>query len=397
MTAASRPSPLALAFALAALLTPMMAAIVPKGVAPLFVVVGLAVLLLFRRAQGHWPRPDRAALAALAALTALGLASLAWTRGLPGDGVMWLRQAVPLLLLGPAVVAAAAVLTAPERLLVGRATLAGCLLGLGVYLFGHFGLGLRTQPGLVAAAMMSWPALAACAATARPRLAGGLLLLVVTALGVGFGSLSAALVMGLGSGAALVTWLAPRRGPVLIAAALAGWILAVPLVATHLPTPEEAANRLPMIASSTVHRLAIYRGTGELVMHAPWFGQGVNASRSLPEGQNEIINYVFYVGDKRFSALSELIPLHPHNALLQLWLELGLAGAVTAILLLATVVRLVLRRTEGASRLWAMAALAGVFGVLNVSFGAWQSWWLCLMLVLAATVRAVSPPPAPRP
>jgi O-antigen ligase len=94
------------------------------------------------------------------------------------------------------------------------------------------------------------------------------------------------------------------------------------------------------------------------------------------------------------------MPMHPHNATLQMWLELGAVGAALYALLcglcLWAMSRMGLSRT-------ALAAGAGgvlaVFVIGQLSFSAWQSWWLCVQLLAAAfflfVVRKIPPPSRP--
>jgi O-antigen ligase len=81
-----------------------------------------------------------------------------------------------------------------------------------------------------------------------------------------------------------------------------------------------------------------------------------------------------------------VIPLHPHNAALQLWFELGVVGAV-----LATLFWVWLWARIGAvaedSRTDAGIAAAVAVAYLTIgalSFGVWQEWWLALGVLGAA-------------
>ncbi|CCG41914.1 O-antigen ligase family protein [Magnetospirillum molischianum] len=380
-------SGLTTAYVATAFLAPVVAATAPKGVAPLFVLFAIVAIGCFRRSTGHWPRPDLAASAILAAITLFGAASLNWTTGLSADTRTWIVQTAPVFGLGLLVLPTARLVDEKNRRRIGLALLVGCLLALLLYIGERRLLDRQVQPGLVAAALVLWPILAVLPSLPRPRLIGGMLILAIMATAVIFGSLSSVLAVLFGGAVAVLARLAPRSTPALLGTAMVAWTLIAPVAAYHLPDPETAANRIPMIANSTLHRLVIYRGTAELIAQAPILGHGANSARSIPEGQNRI-DYDFMVGEKHFAAHSELIPLHPHNALLQVWLELGLVGALLACALFFIVLRGIVRTTEGTGRVLSLATVAAVFAVLNVSFGAWQSWWLCLMLILATMNRA---------
>ena len=78
------------------------------------------------------------------------------------------------------------------------------------------------------------------------------------------------------------------------------------------------------------------------------------------------------------------LPLHPHNAALQWWVELGAIGAVlgAAVALLATGA---LRRIpDPRSAATGVALLASAATVGCMSFGVWQSWWIAALALAAA-------------
>jgi O-antigen ligase len=83
--------------------------------------------------------------------------------------------------------------------------------------------------------------------------------------------------------------------------------------------------------------------------------------------------------------------VHPHDAALQLWLELGAAGVAIAALFFA---RLFGRIAAGVEEDRAMAAAcAGAatayLTIGALSFGVWQEWWLALGTLAVAQCRFV--------
>jgi O-antigen ligase len=66
---------------------------------------------------------------------------------------------------------------------------------------------------------------------------------------------------------------------------------------------------------------------------------------------------------------------HPHNAFLQLWVELGLVGALLfaalTVILFSAVSRMVQQLQP-----YALTCIAVVAGIALVSHGAWQAWWM---------------------
>ena len=87
------------------------------------------------------------------------------------------------------------------------------------------------------------------------------------------------------------------------------------------------------------------------------------------------------------------LPLHPHNAALQWWLELGLPGGLLGAAIPVWLI-LSIRRLP-TSRLNKGVCVALVFAAATialVSYGIWQSWWLAtLWLAAGFCIAALGP------
>lgn len=75
---------------------------------------------------------------------------------------------------------------------------------------------------------------------------------------------------------------------------------------------------------------------------------------------------------------SGLLYIHPHNASIQIWYELGLAGAVFSTALIVLSFRPLFFLSDR-SMVVASALVLGVWSVAFVSHGAWQHWWWALV------------------
>jgi O-antigen ligase len=159
-----------------------------------------------------------------------------------------------------------------------------------------------------------------------------------------------------------------RARPVVAGVALAISVVAIiaaPLTFARLerlPGLGEAADSFKISAG---HRLLIWSFAGDRIAERPLTGWGLDASRAIPGGDDPI------------RPGETWMPLHPHNAALQVWLELGAPGAVLLALLVALVWG-VLARVEwpplfaAAAGASLMIAFVGCFG----TYGIWQEWWL---------------------
>jgi O-antigen ligase len=116
-------------------------------------------------------------------------------------------------------------------------------------------------------------------------------------------------------------------------------------------------------------RLDIWRFAAARIHERPFWGWGLDAARTF----------------------SPNIPLHTHNAAIQIWLELGAVGACLAALFWSWVV-VQIDRLESVDRPAAAAAAAATSAYLTIgalSFGVWQEWWLALGALTAVVCIAL--------
>jgi O-antigen ligase len=190
---------------------------------------------------------------------------------------------------------------------------------------------------------------------------------------------------------AALLWLAAGYAPRLtrraVTIATIALALALPMAVPRLlPTNEavvELKDSAPWIKYTGLHRLLIWRFVSERVAERPLLGWGMDASRELPGGHVKLADTL---SRPVVPENAEALPLHPHNAFLQWWVELGAVGVA---LCLAVVVMLLRRiaalgpREASAATAYAVAALT----IAMLGYGFWQSWWLST-LWLAGTLVA---------
>jgi O-antigen ligase len=138
---------------------------------------------------------------------------------------------------------------------------------------------------------------------------------------------------------------------------------------------------------SARHRVEIWNYTAELIAQKPLTGWGFDAARAIPKA-------------RPFEQVGErpLLPLHPHNAPLQILLELGAVGATIVFVLLM----LLVGRIEGLSkpaRVCGQALFVSTLVIACTAYGLWQNQWLAMMcsaaLLIPLTSPALAKPPAP--
>jgi O-antigen ligase len=197
--------------------------------------------------------------------------------------------------------------------------------------------------------------------------------------------LSAKVALGGALGGGLLVLAVPRlRWLVLPVVALAA--LGLPLVfPVHLDQPRECW----MLAhkKSALHRIYIWNFVAERIADKPVAGWGLDAARRMPGGQDTVTLGENCPGANLF--VGQKLPLHPHNAILQTWLELGGVGVVLGFGALVLMLgRLYRDRQRAAAAVLVAASVSGTLVAL-VSYGIWQEWFLSA-LMLAAGVTALA-------
>jgi exopolysaccharide production protein ExoQ len=380
----------ALILSMVAALAPLIGALAPRGMAPLVVVGSVLGVAAYRLARRRWPEMDTAWPALTGAMIAYGAASLLWSPA-PGEGLHQVWQF--LYLLGPSLFLIASAAQSPRQSAAARILPFSYALGVLLLvarilvsvpasdLFGGRGTVspemVELNRNMVVMAALVWPAMLVPWTAARRGTA--LILPALLAIPV-MASESQSAQLGLISGllAFALAVFSTRLARLLLGVCTVFAFAIVVPAATWL---NEKALDLQILPFSFRHRLEIWRFVAEHITDRPMLGWGLEASRQL--------------GDHRMSdalgAGVELLPLHPHNAFLQIWLELGLVGAVPA----AAVMLLILRcigRLPAETQPPALAAFASAFAMITVSYGIWQSWWIgTIMITILLVVMATRP------
>ncbi len=371
----------------AVFLTVPLAVIAPKGEVILVALVALPLLARTVSRGFHRQVLKSPTAATLALMLIWGCTSALWAL----EPETALRRSGSLALLAAAAVSlflACDALVAEERWVARRATVVGLTTGC-LLLIVELSAGLPvntlvrdaenvTKPtilngALSIVAIMAWPAALILRQQKRLWLAIGVLLLAVIVLLLGDGN-SARVAFGLAAlvAAAALHWPDMSRRAMVIVSTLG--ILTAPLVPGTFLSPDRWTDALSGTTDSAIHRLHIWNFSAERIAEKPLAGWGLDASRTIPGGDVEVIQD------------GASMQLHPHNAPLQIWLELGVPGAagLAAIVIIALMsARHLPREAQAASLATTTAALA----VASLSFGIWQHWWLATLALATVAVK----------
>jgi len=119
------------------------------------------------------------------------------------------------------------------------------------------------------------------------------------------------------------------------------------------------------------------------ILEHPFIGHGFDAVRTF-NGTHTIRGFE----DRA------LVSLHPHNAGLHLWVEVGFVGVVLACLALYLGAR-TLTGSERLSkpRLIAASGLCAATAVMaSLSYGVWQDWWWAAIIFASTSIVLIKEP-----
>ena len=168
-----------------------------------------------------------------------------------------------------------------------------------------------------------------------------------------------------------------------IPVAIISYVIVMPIIAKIID-PEYISqiwgNILPM---SYIHRIFIWNFAINGAMDSLLIGKGIDASKYLA---NEGATFIVFKG-----ITMSLMPRHPHNNVIQIFLELGLVG----LCLLSSYIWQIMScfiKIHKKERIYSsilIAVFINYFVIGMISFNLWQAWWLMVIVYLALILSFV--------
>ncbi len=368
-----------------AALLPIVCVVAPKGTVVLLLLAALLAVPVYWWANRRIPIPDLRIATALALLVLWCAIASAWSVDTARSLVLVLRISV-ILAAGMMMFTIVVALddSAPER--VSRWLIGGFVLSL-VLVTAEIALGYPLitffdapavgkeavwfNRSAVALALIVWPVTACLWA----RSFGWKVLAIPVLLGIASTFLeSAAATLGVVAGlAAMLFALCHRRAGFLVTTATSALVfIGMPFAAVEMHS--HGWHRVGWLPSSAQHRVEIWDFSVHRIAESPLLGWGFDGSRHMRS--------LYPDPSDTGRAIASL---HPHSLPLQITLELGAVGTVIALTLLC----FIMVRLDGVSsraREFGQALFVAVLAIGCVSYGAWQNWWLALVISVALLV-----------
>jgi O-antigen ligase len=198
-----------------------------------------------------------------------------------------------------------------------------------------------------------------------------------------FSSQAAILAWLAGAASAIGAASAPRLARAAMVAGIAGGFSLMPAIPNWAPFHDHFADRGQ--TGSVWHRAEIWSFVAGRIADKPVRGWGLDSSRDMPGGKGKI------------DGTAERLPLHPHNGILQLWLELGAIGAaIGAAIAMLGAWRATMPGADAPSRFAMAGSLAAALAVYATAYGAWQGWWMATLWLVAAFAQVAARAEPPR-
>jgi exopolysaccharide production protein ExoQ len=374
----------------------------PLALAPVFTILVVTLLVIARDGLLAASRPLLPAATLLLPLAAWATVSASWSI-LPQHSLLEGLRRGAIAIGGLVVLAASMALDPQERRFVAAAAAVGLGVAAALLLAEDLSAGALARVvlrrdvalwhyhrGATVMVLALWPVLVASSGPLYRRL---LLAAVAGAAVLDVGSGTAALALVAGLAVFAVAWWTPRVVAASLALTLVAFAVAAPLAIPSSESLVAMRAETPWIKWSGMHRLLIWRFTSDRIADHPLLGWGMDASREIPGGKTRLAQRFPEAG---LPDDAEALPLHPHDAVLQWELELGVPGTVLCLALAvwgfwrvgfaAPLPRLARAGALG----WGGSALV----IALLAYGAWQAWWLAALFMAAATFSAAAGIPA---
>lgn len=215
--------------------------------------------------------------------------------------------------------------------------------------------------------LLLWPAVVLCLAKKQLWMVGVLAAAVTIGVAAAHSGAAAA-AAACGAGLFVIALVAPRVGLGLLAAGLAVLLVTAPWTGSILSHDLPADTTVTLQEEHAEHRLVIWNAFEKRGFDHPLLGHGFDASFKVatsprPGGAPPPLDS------------ARIVDFHPHDIMLQFWVELGLLGLVTAAAVCCFLLARLMPR-----RGMPLAARLGLFvtiiGIGLVGLSAWQPWWL---------------------
>lgn len=138
--------------------------------------------------------------------------------------------------------------------------------------------------------------------------------------------------------------------------------------------PHQVINSHPQIPVSAQHRLHIWSFSADKAQEQALIGKGLGSSKYIEKHKSD------WPGEN-----IDPLPSHPHNVIMQVWLELGVIGLIFyATLVLAILLSIFKNKNLNfTTQAFATSYIISFLTISATAYNGWQSWWIGSFLMLS--------------
>lgn len=400
-------SPTALGLSAAGFLAPTFALYATKGIALLFAIASVSCIVSLVLKRDTFALPSRYFGLSVLAVIIWGVASMIWTVSL--DQSWSVSRSFPFIMLGGILlVNSIKGLDSKDLNWTGSSIISGMFLGLFFALvdtstgysisqaldlikyngeWNDYMPGFVVNNGITVLVMFFWPVMIFLWNKNRRQLAFIIFIAMIFIISQST-NFSAVVAMGVGAIAFLAAKFFFRAAFRIAAISLAVLILSAPFIMRSLPDAGKIGMHLPELSYSVYPRLVIWQFASARIMEKPIIGHGIRTSRVL-DNDSKPLEFQYRDNGQVRKGNTKAIPLHPHNGIIQMWLELGGIGATIGLAIFLSILWGIEKSiAPNATKALAFSALISSMCLISVSYGLWQSWWMGILWLQGALVIA---------
>jgi hypothetical protein len=179
--------------------------------------------------------------------------------------------------------------------------------------------------------------------------------------------------------------------------------LILPLMVSQESLLKKFSDEIEFLPASYQHRLYIWNrmiqksDTPKKIL----FGNGFDFSTTLKGGEQKcFVQQKVMISKNPFSFVLEpkeeckepisIFSSHPHNSLIQIFVELGIVGIALCMILLWKIFTFIESKKDKMLRCTYFASLISYLTIFFISFGLWQTWMAGLMILMINSLSVIS-------
>lgn len=180
------------------------------------------------------------------------------------------------------------------------------------------------------------------------------------------------------------------KAPYLFSMIITLFTLSAPWLFSHTIDVDHFHPKLRLLPKSYQHRLMIWHEMSKVALKKPLIGHGFDHATSLRGGKRvAIFQEKSLIAKHKSWNFTHIFASHPHNGVMQIWVELGLIGILLALGLLWALARHIANHRDPTAQPFLFGLLIYYITINLVGFGLWQKWIGATVILALLCFRAI--------